>query len=134
MKTMFLLISFGVVAGLLMLHGLRIASAQDDLRVNADSVHLKFENDRVRVLETILPPGGKEKMHSHPPFVVYVIKGGKIRLHDADGKTTEVELKAGDVIYRDPVTHWGENIGTTETDEILVELKTLGPTKGLTKR
>jgi len=113
------------VAGFLMVHTPRTVFAQDDLRVNADSVHLKFENDRVRVLESILPPGGEEKMHSHPSFVVYVIKGGKIRIHGADSKTTETELKAGDVIYRDPVTHWGENIGTTEIDEILVELKSL---------
>jgi quercetin dioxygenase-like cupin family protein len=125
MKTMSSLVAVAVATGLLMLHGFRIASAQDTLRVNPDSVQLKFENDRVRVLESILPPGGKEKMHSHPSYVVYVIKGGTIRNHFPDGKTVDTELKAGDVIYRDPVTHWGENIGTTEIDEILVELKSL---------
>jgi beta-alanine degradation protein BauB len=127
MKTMSSLVAVAVVAGFLMVHSPRIVSAQDDLRVNADSVHLKFENDSVRVLESILQPGAKEKMHSHPSMVVYVIKGGKIRNHGADGKTTETEVKAGDVIYREPVTHWGENIGTTEIDEILVELKSLVP-------
>lgn len=119
------LVAVAVTTGLLMLHSFRIASAQDTLLVNPDSIKLKFENDRVRVLESILLPGGKEKMHSHPSYVVYVIKGGKVRIHGADGKTTETELKTGDVIYRDPVTHWGENIGTTEIDEILVELKSL---------
>ena len=123
MKTTSSLAVVAVVAGFLMLHPSRIASAQDTLRVNADSVRLKFENDRVRVLESILPPGGKEKMHSHPSYVVYVIKGGKVRIHGADGKITDVELKTGDVIYRDPVTHWGQNIGATEIDEILVELR-----------
>ena len=59
------LVVVAVVAGFLMVHSPRIVSAQDDLRVNADSVHLKFENDRVRVLESILQPGGKEKMHIH---------------------------------------------------------------------
>jgi len=97
--------------------------AQDTLRVNADSVHLKLENNRVRVLESILQPGGKEKMHSHPSYVVYVIKGGRVRIRNADGKTSETDLKAGDVIFRDPVIHWGENIGTTEIAEVLVELK-----------
>jgi quercetin dioxygenase-like cupin family protein len=119
------LVAVAVATGLLMLHSFGIASAQDTLLVNPDSVKLKFENDRVRVLESILLPGGKEKMHSHPSYVVYVIKGGKVRIHGADGKTTETELKTGDVIYREPVTHWGENIGTTEIDEILVELKSL---------
>lgn len=116
-----------VIAAFLMVHSTGIVSAQDDLRINADSVHLKFENDRVRVLESILQPSGKEKMHSHPSMVVYVIKGGKIRNHSADGKITETKLKAGDVTYRDPVTQWGENIGASEIDEILVEVKSPVP-------
>jgi len=62
-------------------------------------------------------------MHSHPPYVIYVIKAGTIRNHFPDGKTVDTELKTGDVIYREPVTHWGENIGTTEIYEIMIELK-----------
>ncbi len=101
----------------------QVAEAQDTLQVNSDSVRLKLENSRVRVLESTLQPGGREKMHSHPAYVVYVIKGGTIRNHFPDGKTVDTELKAGDVIYRKPVTHWGENIGTTEIYEIMIELK-----------
>jgi len=41
-----------------------------------------------------------------------------------DGKTTEGELKTGDVLYRDPLTHAAENIGDTTLHMILVELKT----------
>jgi quercetin dioxygenase-like cupin family protein len=121
MKTITSLVVVAAVATLSIL--LRVALAQDTLLVNADSVHLKLENDRVRVLESNLQPGGKEKMHSHPSYVIYVIKGGRVRIHNADGKTSETDLKAGDVIFRDPVTHWAENIGTTEIAEILVELK-----------
>jgi quercetin dioxygenase-like cupin family protein len=121
MKTITSLVVVAAVAALSMF--LRVALAQDTLLVNADSVHLKLENDRVRVLESNLQPGGKEKMHSHPSYVIYVIKGGRVRIHNADGKTSETDLKAGDVIFRDPVTHWAENIGTTEIDEIMVELK-----------
>jgi quercetin dioxygenase-like cupin family protein len=121
MKTITSLVVVAAVAALSML--LRVALAQDTLLVNADSVHLKLENDRVRVLQSNLQPGGKEKMHSHPSYVIYVIKGGRVRIHNADGKTSETDLKAGDVIFRDPVTHWAENIGTTEIAEILVELK-----------
>jgi len=102
---------------------LEVADAQDTLLVNSDSVRLKFENSRVRVLESTLQPSAKEKMHSHPAYVVYVIKGGRVRIHFPDGKIVETQLKAGDVIYRDPVTHWGENIGTTEIYEIMVELR-----------
>jgi len=113
-----------LAVGILSIAGaLEVADAQDTLLVNPDSVRLKFENSRVRVLESTLPPGVKEKMHSHPAYVVYVIKGGRVRIHFPDGKAVETELKAGDVIYRDPVTHWGENIGPSEIYEILVELR-----------
>jgi quercetin dioxygenase-like cupin family protein len=96
---------------------------QDPLTVNATTIALKLENSRVRVLEATLKPGDKEKTHSHPAYVIYVIEGGKTRTHGADGTTTENEFKTGDVIYRDPVTHWAENIGTTTIRLVLVELK-----------
>ena len=99
------------------------AWAQDPAAVNADTIRVKLENDRVRVLEATLPPGTKEKTHSHPAYVIYVLTGGKFRNHAADGKVTEGEFKSGDVIYREPLTHFAENIGDTTIQLILVELK-----------
>ena len=96
---------------------------QDPLVVNSKTIALKLENSRVRVLEATLKPGDKEKAHSHPAYVIYVIEGGKVRNHAADGAVTETEFKAGDVIYRDPLTHWAENIGSTTIRLELVELK-----------
>ena len=96
---------------------------QDPLTVNSNTIALKLENSRVRVLEATLKPGDKEKTHSHPAYVIYVIQGGKARTHGADGTVTETEFKTGDVIYRDPVTHWAENIGNTTIRLELVELK-----------
>ncbi len=91
--------------------------------VNVKTVRVKLDNSRVRVLEATLQPGEKEQLHSHPASLIYVIAGGRIRNHSADGKITESELKTGDTIYRDPITHWAENIGTTTIHLILVELK-----------
>jgi len=99
-------------------------SAQDPAVVNAKTIKIKFENDRVRVLEAELPPGVKEQVHSHPAYVIYVLTGGKYRNYAADGKTTEGELKTGEVLYREPLTHAAENIGDTTMHLILVELKT----------
>jgi quercetin dioxygenase-like cupin family protein len=98
-------------------------SAQDPAVVNAKTVKVKFENDKVRVLEAELPAGVKEAVHSHPAYVIYVMAGGKVRNYAADGKTSESELKTGEVLYRDPLTHAAENIGTTTMHFILVELK-----------
>src|SRR5215212_3436079 len=99
-------------------------AGQDPAVVNAKTIKVKFENDKVRVLEAELPPGVKEAVHSHPAYVIYVMAGGKVRNHAADGKASESELKTGDVLYRDPLTHAAENIGTTTMHFILVELKT----------
>jgi len=100
-----------------------VRSEQDPLAVNAKTIKLKLENPRVRVLETTVKPGEKENLHSHPASVIYIIEGGKIRNHAPDGKATETELRTGEVYYRDPLTHWAENIGDTTIRLVLVELK-----------
>jgi quercetin dioxygenase-like cupin family protein len=115
-----------VAGGLLAVAGARVAPAQDPAVVNAKFVQVKVDNSRVRVLESVLQPGDKEQLHSHPAYIVYVVAGGKQRNHTADGKVTESELKTGDVLYREPLTHWTENIGTTPIHVILVELKNPG--------
>jgi quercetin dioxygenase-like cupin family protein len=101
----------------------RPACAQDPAVVNSKTIRVRFENDRVRVLEAILPPGVREQVHSHPAYVIYVLEGGRYRNYAADGKVTEGELKNGEVIYRDPLIHAAENIGDKPLHMILVELK-----------
>ena len=97
--------------------------AQDAAVVNAKTVTVKVDNAQVRVLEAVLPPGAQEKLHSHPACVMYVIEGGKVRNHLANDKFLESELVTGQTLYREPTTHWAENIGTTTIRLILVELK-----------
>jgi quercetin dioxygenase-like cupin family protein len=121
MRTRSLLLS--AAAGWLLLMGSAGVRAQDPARVNAKTIQVKLENDRVRVLEARLRPGDKEQLHSHPAYVIYVVAGGKVRNHAADGRTTELAWAAGDTLYRDPLTHWAENIGTTTIHLVLVELK-----------
>jgi len=113
-----------VIAAFALIIATSSVSAQDPAVTNARTVKVKFENDKVRVLEAELPPGVKEQVHSHPAYVIYVLAGGKVRNYGSDGKTTETEIKTGDVIYREPLTHAAENIGTTTMHMILVEMKT----------
>ena len=97
--------------------------AQDPAVVNAKLLNVKLDNPRVRVMEATLKPGDKEQMHSHPSYVVYVIAGGKVRNHNADGTTSETTFTPGQTVYRDPVTHWSENIGDTTIRTLVIELK-----------
>jgi len=99
------------------------ASAQDAAKVNPHTVTVTLDNENVRVLDSTLPPGAKEEMHSHPATIIYVVSGGKIRNHTADGRTIETVLKDGDTAYREPLTHWAENIGDKPIHVVIVELK-----------
>ena len=99
------------------------AQGQDPAVVNAKTIKVQFENDRVRVLEANLPPGVKEQVHSHPAYVIYVLQGGRYRNYASDGSVTEGELKTGEVLFREPLTHAAENIGDKPLHMILVELK-----------
>ena len=100
-----------------------VVNVQDAAKVNPKFITVKVDNPRVRVFESILKPGDKEAMHSHPASIVYVIEGGKFRNHAPDGTVNEVELRSGDVQYREALTHWNENIGNTTSRLIVVELK-----------
>ena len=97
--------------------------AQDAALVSPKVVKVKLDNDRVRVLEVVSKPGDKEAMHSHPAAVLYVVSGGTLRVSFPDGTKRDIEFKAGDTMFRAPVTHTAENVGTTAVHQIIVELK-----------
>jgi quercetin dioxygenase-like cupin family protein len=99
-------------------------TARDAAAVTPKVVKIRLENDRARVLEYISEPGDREALHSHPAFVVYVVTGGTLRITTPDGKSDDVEFNAGDIRWRDPVTHSTENIGKTQLHAIIVELET----------
>src|SRR5687767_13619850 len=122
MKRVYIVMFVLLVAGFVRSDA-RVSREQDPLVVNSKTIGLKIENPRVRVLEATIKPGDKEQTHSHPAYVIYVIEGGKFRNHANDGTVSDGEFKTGDVIYREAVTHWAENIGHTTIRLVLVELK-----------
>ncbi|HXX65228.1 MAG TPA: cytoplasmic protein [Bacteroidota bacterium] len=102
---------------------LRPAMAQDPVKVASETTKIKLENAHVRVLEYTSKPGQKDPMHSHPSSLICVISGGKFKSTSPDGKSSVLEYKAGDVAWREALTHSGENVGTTDLDVIVVEFK-----------
>jgi hypothetical protein len=99
------------------------AAAQDPLQTDGEKYTLLKENVRVRVLEYRDQPGEKTHQHRHPTFVLYAISPFKRQLTLPNGKTMMREFRTGDVLYSDEQTHIGENVGTTPTHAIMVELK-----------
>ena len=95
----------------------------DPIRTDGDKYKLILENDEVRVLRYRDKPGGKTNSHHHPRFVLYALSPFQRRLTFGDGSTKTRGFLPGDVIYMQAQTHVGENIGTTDTDAVIVELK-----------
>lgn len=95
----------------------------DPVQTDPDKYSAVFENNRVRVLKYHDAPGQLTSAHHHPDFVLYAFSGFSRRLTLPDGTATERDFEAGDVIWMDGHTHIGENIGSTDTDVLIVELK-----------
>ncbi|MGI5940045.1 MAG: cupin domain-containing protein [Thermoleophilia bacterium] len=82
-----------------------------------------FENDRIRVLDVRLQPGEIAAMHGHPDHVLYVVADSTFKITSPDGRTHELALEAGQVLWSDAEAHAAENIGTSETHTLAIELK-----------
>ncbi len=117
------LLAVSVVSVTLLLVAVRTVRAQDMVKVAPKSCKVLLENDQVRVIRVATKPGEKIEMHSHPANIVYALASGKVKFTSPDGKTEERELKAGQAIWSDAVTHSSENVGTTESRVLVIELK-----------
>ena len=84
---------------------------------------VRLDNEKFRVVETWAKPGEKNEMKARSDRVVYSFNAGKQRIRYSDGKTEEVEFKAGDVRYRKADTSQSENIGKTETHNLVITAK-----------
>ena len=82
-----------------------------------------MENEWVRLLEVRLKRSDSSAMHSHPAYVIYGLEGGRVKFNSPSGETAEIELKAGDVMWREAEEHAVDNIGSMEAHALLFELK-----------
>ena len=97
--------------------------AEDAVHVAPHVYKVRFENERVRVLEVRLKAGESSAMHSHPAYVIYGLSDGKVKFNSPSGESADVEVKAGDVMWREPEDHAVDNLGSTDVEALLFELK-----------
>jgi hypothetical protein len=71
----------------------------------------------------MISPEARTLQHAHPDYALYAESTFKRRLTFPDGRNQEVDVKAGSVFWMKGHTHMGENIGDTNTEVIIVELK-----------
>ena len=97
------------------------AIAVDFVEAAPKQTKVLVDNDKVRVIRATFKKGDKVPMHSHPDIVVYVLKGGKTKFINEDGKVIESNSKAGDSYFRPAVSHSHEHLSDSEA--IVIELK-----------
>jgi len=112
----------------------------DPTETDPDKYKIVFENERVRVLEYRDQPGDRTSPHRHPDSIMYTLSSFERRLIHGE-QHRDVQLEAGRANWLAAQEHSGENIGSTETHVLFVELKDappssadnraeLGPTSG----
>jgi hypothetical protein len=81
-----------------------------------------FENQRVRVLRYRDRPGDKTSLHQHPDMVLVPLSNFRRRL-TVNGHSVDLEKTAFDPGWVPAQAHVGENVGTTDTHVLLIELR-----------
>ena len=98
------------------------AVAADDLcSVAPGNCRVLKEDAKVRVIEFTAKKGDRTPLHSHPAYVVYIVKAGVSRFTLPDGTSFVRNPKDGEAFINPPVTHSEECL--EDQVAILVELK-----------
>ena len=105
------------------------AAAQDKAKAPAVEkgkpiITVKAENDKLRAVELRQRPGDVNEVANTATRVVHVLKGGTFLRTDADGKTSKLERKTGDVYILVPGPKFTtKNIGKSDILLYVVFLK-----------
>ena len=97
--------------------------SRDPVVTDSDKYKVVLENDRVRVLEYRDSPGQRTSPHHHPDFVLCALSAFTRKFALAEGKEAVREVRPGEVAWGKAHSHIGENVGSTDTHVLIVELK-----------
>ena len=105
---------------------------QLDALIAAPQHHkLLFENEQVRVLDTLIPPGETTALHTHQwPASLYIISWSDFIRYDEqdnillDSKTLTTTILPGTALWSNPIeSHRLKNTGDTSLHVIAIEIK-----------
>lgn len=90
---------------------------------NQKVCELLEENDKIRVLKCVFPPGVGHEKHYHDAHFGYTLAGSTMRITDANG-TREVTVPTGSNFYNDSIAwHEAVNIGDSTAIFLIIEPK-----------
>ena len=103
----------------------------DAIAAAPENHQVLLENDRVRVIHTIVAVGATTPVHTHRwPSVEYVLSATDFVRRDGEGnvvfdtRTASARLQPSEALWSEPFPpHSLENVGGTDLRVIMVELK-----------
>ena len=116
------------VATIAVAAGLPFAYAQDMAVTAGNKAKVILDNDKVRVIELEVEPGGNTGMHSHGDNFVYWMTPADGVQTMGDGTKVDMHRKAGEIKWSGPVVHDTLNTGKNTTKVLVIELKEAGAT------
>jgi quercetin dioxygenase-like cupin family protein len=86
--------------------------------------HLKFENQRTRVFDVVIPPGDETLFHTHSNDYVFVMIGDATLKAEVMGSSpSDLIVKNGEVRYtKATLTHRVKNVGNADFRNITIEV------------
>ncbi len=96
---------------------------RDPVVTDGDKYKVVLENDRVRVLEYRDSPGQRTSPHYHPDYVLCSLSAFRRKFVLPGGQEAVREVSRGQVAWGKAQSHIGENVGSTETHVLVIELK-----------
>jgi len=99
------------------------ADPLDSLKVCAATQRLIFENEFVRVIDDSIPPGVMEPRHRHRHGVVVYLTDYTVEQGTDNGQKATSQRKANTASWSEATIHTVNNVGTTPSHAIRIELK-----------
>ncbi len=91
----------------------------DPIKIAPHIYELKFENDRIRVIEQILRRGDTQPLHAHPDRLLVYLQTCAWIEDDGHGSKRMQKFKYGDVAWAAAETHGGSNPEVVQECRIL---------------
>lgn len=114
------------LAGWASIAGAQASEEIDAVVASPDRFRVLLDNAQVRVVEYALRPGERDQWHTHPPKVSYVVRGGQLRIHLADGTSFLSDETQGTAVWMEALPrHYAENVGPTDVKIVLTEVKSM---------
>jgi hypothetical protein len=91
----------------------------DPIKVAPHIYQLKFENERVRVIEQTVRSGETQPLHAHPDRLLVYLQTCAWVEEDGEGGKRMQSFKYGEVAWADAETHGGGNASVVQECKIL---------------